>query len=79
MYSGNYAITDVSPGKTIFALTYTNNSENPVTIIGVYRDIWSSSYNASYMLAYAELDEPVTVQPGESKTIQITIDFNNLQ
>lgn len=76
--------SSVSLESVPIAITLTNTTENPITY-KYYGTAGHDTGNSStaissraYLLAYYEFNAPITVSPGETKTVQIQINFNNM-
>lgn len=76
-------------GKTTFTMVYTNNTDAPVTVakIGLtnnhfmiyYYTTASMTASNKYVLMATELlPEPVVVQPGETASFSLTLDYTKL-
>lgn len=89
----NIPYMDVESGITRLTISITNSSDTNQTFryygmvvstggLAVFTSINSGSStttNTGYvLLSYYQFPEPIVVQPGETKTIQITIDVSNL-
>ena len=77
------------PGKTTFTMVYTNDTGAPVTVakIGLtnnhvmiyYYTTTNQTANNKYVLMATELlPEPVVVQPGETASFSLTLDYTKL-
>lgn len=76
-HATNKQVTRINDQKGYFGLHITNNTSEPITY-RYYVDFFAYR-SKNYLMAYAELDEPITVQPGESKIAKIEIDFTQLR
>lgn len=77
------------PGKTTFTMVYTNDTDAPVTVakIGLtnsyfmiyyYTTTKNTASNKFVLMATELLPEPVVVQPGETASFSLTLDYTKL-
>lgn len=80
--SSSISMTDYADdGKSIASLQVSNSTEVAITYThyGIISGITSGQNTQNVvLLSYYEFSEPITIQPGETKTIQITVDVSNL-
>ena len=86
------SMTNLDNGTNKFSLTYTNSSESQKTFTHIGRvESMSTFGNTTYpqpsssrtsiyefLIWYEELSEPFVVEAGETKTLDVVIDFSNL-
>lgn len=67
--------------SAVITNTFANYTEEPVTVkeMGLYYVMYDSSGVNGTMLAAREvLPEPITMNPGDIRTFQMTLDFSNI-
>lgn len=77
-FNANLAITYAN-NKINLAQTLTNTTSESITISEVGFKIGTANGNTCiFLVDRTLLDKPVTIAPNETKTIQYSIDFNNM-